>query len=127
MKVCKCGKTWALVGSLSETFETENDRRLPPNPQEKDVEVMMPEDKHLIFENDNSKLVHCTVTRLSMLNKDIQKKILSRLTDENKLELKKEEVDEDREEEEATKDPSRYKQIQLKDLVQVEALHRERR
>ena len=42
----------------------------------------------------------CTVTWLNMLNQDIQKKILSRLTDENKLEMKREEVDEDQEEEE---------------------------
>ena len=61
------------------TFEVAYNPQLPPNPHGKDMEIMIPEDKHLILENDNSKLVDCTVTWLNMLNKNIQKKILSRL------------------------------------------------
>ena len=86
----------------------------------------------MILENDNCKLVDCTVTWLNMLNKDIQTKILSRLTDENKLEMKKEEVEE--EEEEATKDlvipPPTKVDIEVQTdptVVKLEALHRETR
>ena len=43
------------------TFETEDDPQLPVNPHGKDMEYMIPEDKHIILEGDNSKLVDCTV------------------------------------------------------------------
>ena len=50
---------------------------LPPNPQGKDIDVMILEDEHLILESDNRKSVVCTLTWLNTLNKDIQKKILT--------------------------------------------------
>ena len=89
------------------TFENEDDPQIPVNPHGKDMEFMIPEDKHIILEGDNSKLVDCTVTWLNMLNKDLQQKVLSRLHETNKLQFKQEEVgDEDEEEErEARKDP----------------------
>ena len=88
------------------TFETEDDPQLPVNPHGKDMEFMIPEDKHLILEGDNSKLVDCTVTWLNMLNKDLQERVLSRIQDQNKLQIKQEEEDEDAEEEqEARKEP----------------------
>ena len=91
------------------TLETEDDPQLPVNPRGKDMEYMIPEDKHLILENDSSKLVDCTVTLLNMLKKDLQQKILSTLTEENNLskkEIKKEDIDDDEEEEhEARKEP----------------------
>ena len=81
-------------------FETEDHPELPVNPKGKDVEFRIPEDKYWILEDDNSKLLDCTVTWLNMLNKDIQQRILSRINQDSTLELKKEEVDEDQEEEE---------------------------
>ena len=90
------------------TFETEDDPQLPVNPRGKDMEYMIPEDKHIILEGDNSKLVDCTVTWLNMMNKDLQDRVLSRLREANKLQLKIEEVNEGEEAEEqesVKKDP----------------------
>ena len=82
------------------TFETEDDPQLPVNPHGKDMEYTIPEDKHIILEGDNSKLVDCTVTWLNMLNKDLQDRVLARLHEANKLQLKIEEVNDDEEAEE---------------------------
>ena len=93
---------------LIKTFETEDDPQLPVNPRGKDMEYMIPEDKHIILEGDNSKLVDCTVTWLNMMNKDLQDRVLSRLREANKLQLKIEEVNEGEEAEEqesVKKDP----------------------
>ena len=111
----------------ADAFETGDDPQLPVNPDGKDMEYMIPEDKHLILEGDNNKLVDCTVTWLNMWNKDLQQKILSRLTDENKLskeEIKKEEVDNDEEEVEVTKEPVIPTPTKMSIEVQTDPLER---
>ena len=64
---------------------------------------MTPENKHLILETDDSALVDCTVQWMMMLNKDLQKRIVDRIS----VQTKKEETDdpEEEQEQELTKEP----------------------
>ena len=80
-------------------FAFEDEPGLPVNPRSKDVEVLIPSNKHMILENDNSKLVDCTVAWMNMLNKDIQERILSRLQQKPLIEVKKEDDDQEVKEE----------------------------
>ena len=41
---------------------------------------MTPENKHIILETDNSVLIDCTVQWMNMLNEDLQKRILDRVS-----------------------------------------------
>ena len=67
----------------------------------KDIEHMTPENKHLILETDDSALIDCTVQSMEMLNKDLQKRIVDRIS----VQTKKEETDDPEQEQELTKEP----------------------
>ena len=62
---------------------------------------MTPENKHLILETDDSALIDCTVQSMEMLNKDLQKRIVDRIS----VQTKKEETDDPEQEQELTKEP----------------------
>ena len=61
---------------------------------------MTPENKHIILETDNAVLVDCTVQWMNLLNGDLQKQILERVSN-----VKKEVEDEQDEEEDVKKEP----------------------
>ena len=63
------------------TFLEEDNPELPPDPEsKKEIEHMTPENKHLFLETDNSVLIDCTVHWMNMLNEDLQKRIVERVT-----------------------------------------------
>ena len=62
---------------------------------------MTPENNQLILGTDNSALIDCTVQRMNMLDKDLQKKIVDRIS----YVVKKEEGEEEVNDQEATKEP----------------------
>ena len=59
------------------------------------VESLSREDKHKILETDDDDLVECTLQRLRMCNKNVQKKVMDRVV---KTETKEEEEEEEEEE-----------------------------
>ena len=85
-----------------DSFEEEDNPEIPEGPEnKKEIEHMTPENKHIILETDNSVLIDCAVQWMNMLNGDLQKRILERVSF-----VKKEVEDEqDVEEEEAKKEP----------------------
>ena len=64
---------------------------------------MTPENKHIILETDNSVLIDCTVQWMNMLNEDLQKRILERVSFVKKEVEDEQDVEE--EEEEVKKEP----------------------
>ena len=63
------------------TFLEEDNPELPPDPEnKKEIEHMTPENTHLILETDNAVLIDCTVQWMNMLNEDLQKRIVERVT-----------------------------------------------
>ena len=63
------------------TFEEEDNPDIPKGPKnKKEIEHMTPENKQLILETDNSALIDCTVQWMNMLDKDLQKKIVDRIS-----------------------------------------------
>ena len=86
------------------TFIEEDNPEIPADPEnKKEIEHMTPENKNIILETDNSALIGCTVQWMNMLNKDLQKRIVERVS------IVKKEVEEEHgieeEEEEIKKEP----------------------
>ena len=64
-----------------DSFQEEDSPEIPEDPEnKKEIEHMTPENKHIILETDNSVLIDCTVQWINMLNKDLQKRILERVS-----------------------------------------------
>ena len=62
-------------------FKEEDNPEIPEDPEnKKEIEHMTPENKHIILETDNSALIDCTVQWMNMLNEDLQKRILERVS-----------------------------------------------
>ena len=61
---------------------------------------MTPENKHIILETDNSALIDCTVQWMNMLNEDLQKRIVERVSFVKKEVEEEQDVEEEEEEEE---------------------------
>ena len=61
---------------------------------------MTPENKQLVLETDSSALIDCTVQWMNMLDKDLQKKIVDRIST-----VVKEEGEEEVNDQEVTKEP----------------------
>ena len=86
-----------------DSFQEEDNPEIPEDPEnKKEIEHMTPENKHIILKADNSVLSDCTVQWMNMLNEDLQKRILERVSF-----VKKEVEDEQdvEEEEEVKKEP----------------------
>ena len=80
-------------------FLEEDNPELPEDPEnKKEIEHMTPENKHLILETDNSALIDCTVQWMNLLNEDLQKRIVERVSFAKK-EVEEEQDVEDEEEE----------------------------
>ena len=78
------------------TFEEEDSPDIPKDPKnKKEIEHMTAENKHLILETDNSALIDCTVQWMNMLDKDLQKKIVDRISTVAKEEREEEVNDHD--------------------------------
>ena len=76
------------------TFEEEDNPKIPRDPENKrEIENMTPENKQLILEIDNSRLIDCTVQWLKMLDKDLQQKFLDRVS--NVVKAEEEEAEEE--------------------------------
>ena len=87
------------------TFLEEDNLELPEDLEsKKEIKHMTPENKHLILETDNSALIDCTVQWMNMLNEDLQKRIVERVSFV-KMEVEEEQdVEEEEEEEEIKKE-----------------------
>ena len=82
------------------TLEEEDNPVIPKDPMnKKEIEHMTPENKQLVPETDNSGLIDCTVQWVS--NKNLQHKIVDRIS----VVVKKEEGEEEVEDHEVTKEP----------------------
>ena len=93
-----------------DSFEEEEDNpEIPEDPEnKKEIEHMTRENKHIILETDDSVLIDCTVQWMNMLNEDLQKRILERVSfvkKEVEDEQDEEEEEEKEEEEEVKKEP----------------------
>ena len=85
------------------SFEEEDNPEIPEDPESKtEIEHLTPENKHIVLETDNSVLIDCTVQWMNMLNDDLQKRILERVSF-GKKEVEDEQDVED--EEEVKKEP----------------------
>ena len=63
------------------TFEEEDDPEIPKDPKnKKEIEHMTPENKQLILEIDNSALIDCPVQWMTLLNQDLQQKVVDRIS-----------------------------------------------
>ena len=63
------------------SFEEEDNPDSPEDPEsKKEIEQLTPENKHIILETDNSVLIDCTVQWMNMLNEDLQRSIVERVT-----------------------------------------------
>ena len=88
-----------------DSFQEEDNPEIPEDPENrKEIEHMTPENKHIILETDNSVLIDCTVQWMNMLNEDLQKRILERVSFVKK-EVEDEQDVEEEEEEEVKKEP----------------------
>ena len=87
------------------TLGEEDNPKIPKDPQnKKEIEPLTPENKQLILEIDNSSLIDCTVQRLKMPDKDLQQKIVDRVS--NVVKPKEEEAEEEQVgDQEMTKEP----------------------
>ena len=85
-------------------FLEEDNPEIPEDPEsKKEIERMTPENKHLILETDNSSLIDCTVQWMNMLNEDLQKRIVERVSFVKKEVEEEQDVEE--KEEETKKEP----------------------
>ena len=84
------------------TSEEEDNPVIPKDPtNKKEIEHMTPENKQLILETDNSALIDCAVQWMNMLDKDLQKMIVDRIS----FVVKKEEGEEEVKDYEVTEEP----------------------
>ena len=99
------------------TIEEEENPELREDPRnKKKIEHMTPENKQLILEIDNSALVDCTVQWLMMLNKDLQEKIVQRIS----TVIKKEDVDDQDADDEDDQDISKEPVVPPAKMVSIE-------
>ena len=83
------------------TFLEEDSPEIPEGPEnKKEIEHMTPENKHSILETGNSALIDCTVQWMNMLNEDLQKRIVDRVSFVKKEVEEEQDVEEEEEEEE---------------------------
>ena len=86
------------------TFLEEDNPEIPEDPEnKKEIEHMTPENKHIILETDNSALIDCAAQWMNMLNEDLQKRIVERVSFVKKEVEEEQDVEE--EEEEIKKEP----------------------
>ena len=63
------------------SFEEGDNPEIPQDPEnKKEIEHMTPENKHIMLETDNSVLIDCAVQWVNVLNDDLQKRILERVS-----------------------------------------------